>query len=205
MTPISTATNTPGPPITVGSDPVFIAITPNSKTAYVATDGSVIPITIATNKAGPPITTQPAVFIAITPDGKTAYVANHGATATITPIATATNTASPPIPVGHLPLFIAITPVAVTRETHGPIVSDYRVATCVAYKGDPAKDGSTVVIAHCNGSPGQNWTIGSDETIRIDGDCLDTYHDETRNGAPVDLHRQRHPAMAGTQRRPRQP
>jgi DNA-binding beta-propeller fold protein YncE len=36
VTPIRTATNTPGRPIRVGSFPVAIAITPDSKTAYVA-------------------------------------------------------------------------------------------------------------------------------------------------------------------------
>ena len=36
MTPIATATNTAGPPITVGSGPDAIAITPDGKTAYVA-------------------------------------------------------------------------------------------------------------------------------------------------------------------------
>ena len=36
VTPIATATNTAGPPITVGSEPRAIAITPDGKTAYVA-------------------------------------------------------------------------------------------------------------------------------------------------------------------------
>ena len=35
MTPINTATNTAGTPITVGSRPGAIAITPDGKTAYV--------------------------------------------------------------------------------------------------------------------------------------------------------------------------
>ena len=79
MTPIATATNTAGPPITVGSNPDAIAITPDGKTAYVANDGSdtVTPIATATNTAGPPITVGSGPnAIAITPDGKTAYVAN---------------------------------------------------------------------------------------------------------------------------------
>ena len=36
MTPIKTATNTAGTPITTGSDPHAIAITPDGRTAYVA-------------------------------------------------------------------------------------------------------------------------------------------------------------------------
>ena len=106
MTPIATATNTAGPPITVGSDPQAIAITPDGKTAYVANIGSdtVTPIATATNTAGPPITVGNSPdAIAITPDGKTAYVAN-GDSGTVTPIATATNTAGPPITVGNAPL-----------------------------------------------------------------------------------------------------
>ena len=40
VTPIATATNTAGTPITTGSNPVAIAITPDGKTAYVVNDGS---------------------------------------------------------------------------------------------------------------------------------------------------------------------
>ena len=40
MTPIATATNTAGAPITVGGAPRAIAITPNGKTAYVLNLGS---------------------------------------------------------------------------------------------------------------------------------------------------------------------
>ena len=136
VTPIATATNTAGPPITVGSRPDAIAITPDGKTAYVANNGSgtVTPIATATNTARTPIkvgpspgasrsprtarpptwstgsntvtpiatatntagTDQPAALptaIAITPDGTTAYVTND-ASGTVTPIATASNTAA---------------------------------------------------------------------------------------------------------------
>ena len=70
MTPIATATNTAGPPITVGSEPDAIAITPDGKTAYAANFGSgtVTPIATATNTAGPPITVgSEPIAIAITP------------------------------------------------------------------------------------------------------------------------------------------
>ena len=40
VTPITTATNTAGPPITAGNDPLAIAITPDGKTAYVGNVGS---------------------------------------------------------------------------------------------------------------------------------------------------------------------
>jgi DNA-binding beta-propeller fold protein YncE len=123
VTPISTATNTVGPPITVGSIAYQIAITPNGKTAYVTGAdntgaGTVTPITTATNTAGTPITVanypRP---IAVAPDGKTVYA--FGTTgdpnylSAVVPISTASNTAGPPITVGepfNFPLNIAITP-----------------------------------------------------------------------------------------------
>ena len=75
VTPIATATNTAGHPITTGSEPQHIAITPDGTTAYVANEGAgtVTPITTATNTAGHPITTgsksSAPSAIAITPDG----------------------------------------------------------------------------------------------------------------------------------------
>ncbi len=127
VTPIATATNTAGRPIPVGSDPCDIAITPDGKTVYVVNSFSdtVTPIATATNTAGPPIRVGHAPdAIAITPDGRTAYVAtvNYGSpsrparpgagypSGSVTPIATATNTAGPPIPAGDLPISMAITP-----------------------------------------------------------------------------------------------
>ena len=131
VTPIATATNTPGPPITV-SHPyttdylTAFAITPDGETIYVASDVSsdiadgswtlVTPIMTRSNTAGPSFTAGlgSSSAIAITPDGKTAYVANWTPFAvgpgTVTPIATATNTAGAPITVGGAPRAIAITP-----------------------------------------------------------------------------------------------
>ena len=78
VTPVTTATNTAGPPITVGRFPDPIAITPNGKTAYIANGdgtGTVTPITTATNTAHLPITVgNGPSAIAITPNGKTAHV-----------------------------------------------------------------------------------------------------------------------------------
>ena len=58
VTPITLSTNTAGTPITVGTSPFAIAITPNGQTAYVDNYGSgtVTPITISSNTAGTPIT-----------------------------------------------------------------------------------------------------------------------------------------------------
>ncbi len=112
VTPISTSTGTADTPITVGSRPGGIAITPNGQTAYVVNLGSdsVTPITTATNTAGTPIPVGASPQgIGITPNGTIAYVANYGS-GTVTPISTATNTAGSAITVGSGPADVAITP-----------------------------------------------------------------------------------------------
>jgi YVTN family beta-propeller protein len=70
VTPITTATNTPGPPIKVGSTPWALAITPDGQTAYVAVreSGTVVLIATATNTPGEPIKVGGAPYaIAMTP------------------------------------------------------------------------------------------------------------------------------------------
>jgi YVTN family beta-propeller protein len=107
VTPIDTATNTPGPQIPAGNQPRFIAITPDGKTAYVTNSGTdtVTPIQTATNTAEPAITVGYEPYaLAITPDSKTAYVADVTSPGTVTPIDTATNAAGPAITVGNAPL-----------------------------------------------------------------------------------------------------
>lgn len=119
VTPIATATNTPGKPIWFGNDGLGrIAFTPDSKTAYLVDapfpgssapyiPGYVIPITIATNTPGPSIPVgHDSGAIVITPDGKTVYVLNYESD-TVTPVTTATNTAGTPIPVGSNPGLIS--------------------------------------------------------------------------------------------------
>jgi YVTN family beta-propeller protein len=157
VTPIDTATNTAGPAIRVGPQPIAIAVTPNGRTAYVVnqnasvagpdiSDGTVTPITTATNTPGNPIKVGrlPAA-IAITPDGQTAYVVNQGDN-TVTPIATATNTPGKPIKVGMLPTAIAITPDGQTAY--------------VASMG--IGDGSVTPISTATNEPGKPVSVGYD-------------------------------------------
>ena len=130
MTPIDTATNTPGEPIEVGVRPRAIAITPDGKTAYVVNQsrpqpppwhsyeaekrglpqpppdsrGTVTPIDTATNTPGEPIDAGNEPFaIAVTPDGKTVYVVN-----------TWENTGRPANGPG------TVTPIATATNTPGP-------------------------------------------------------------------------------------
>ena len=92
---IDTQTNqVVGPPISVGSFPKAIAITPDGQSAYVVNSGSnnVSVIDTQTNQVvGSPISVgkEPSA-IAITPDGDTAYVVNLGG-ANVSVIDTQTN------------------------------------------------------------------------------------------------------------------
>jgi len=119
VVPIRTATNTALRSIPIGHawpSTMNIAITPDSRTAYVAnaSTGTVTPIRTATDTALTKIRLAGGAGpIAITPDGRTAYViagSGPGRTGTVTPIRTATNQALRAITVGNLPSVIAITP-----------------------------------------------------------------------------------------------
>jgi DNA-binding beta-propeller fold protein YncE len=118
VTPIDLATNTPGKPIPADGEIVAIAITPDGKTAYVATGLStasstqgVQPIDLTTGTPGKPIPlTNPSDAIVITPDGKTAYVFNGFPSRTVTPIDLATSTPGQPITLANPPDAIAMAP-----------------------------------------------------------------------------------------------
>jgi YVTN family beta-propeller protein len=87
VTPISTRTGRRGKAIKVPRGPDYLAITPNGKTLYVASEinsndqepGRVTPISTATRKAGRPLRVgiDPGP-IEITPDSKSVYVATAG-------------------------------------------------------------------------------------------------------------------------------
>jgi DNA-binding beta-propeller fold protein YncE len=87
VTPVSTATNVPGPPIRVACPVGILAITPDGNTVWVSGQGRSI------------IQYQ---------DGKPVGVI--GAGGTVTPITTSTNTAGKPIKVGGAIFAIAVTP-----------------------------------------------------------------------------------------------
>jgi YVTN family beta-propeller protein len=163
--PIDTATNTPGEPIDVGSEPFAITVTPDGKTVYVAntwentgrpasTPGTVTPIATAGNTPGAPIAvgSQPWAF-AITPDGKTTYVINFAA-ASVTPITTATNTAGTPIEVGQGPRAIAITPdgrTAYVASWQSGTVTPIATATNTAGTPIEVGEGARAIVITADG------------------------------------------------------
>ena len=69
----------------------------------------------------------------------------------------------------------------------GPIISGYKSAKCIDDLRDSAKNDTPAVIADCNGSVQQDWTIETDGTIHINGKCLDIYREKKTNKAPVEI------------------
>jgi sugar lactone lactonase YvrE len=109
------ATGVAQAPITIGSQPVAIAITPDGSMAYIADYGSsqIVPLALATGKPQPPITLSDRPnAIAISPDGKTAYViADNGRE---WPITLATGHVGSPIRIPANSDAIAILPSGIT-------------------------------------------------------------------------------------------
>ena len=114
LTPLPIGGTTPGAGIGVGSDPHFVALTPDGATAFVSNSGaaSVTPVdlTSGTTAAAIPVGADPE-GIAVTPDGKRAYVVSSGDNR-VTPITIQGTTGVPgaPILAGLSPFGIAITP-----------------------------------------------------------------------------------------------
>jgi YVTN family beta-propeller protein len=202
VTPIATATSTPGPPIPVGRGPGLIAITPDGKTAYVTSNESiVVPIDTATGKPGPPITVgvnRPGLHdqpdgIAITPDGKTVYVTNIGS-GTVTPIDTATNTPGEPIEVGVRPRAIAITPdgktaYVVNQSRPQPSPWPSYEAEKRGWPELPQDERGTVVpIATATNTPGEPIDVGNEPfaiTVTPDGKTVYVANTWENTGRPA--------------------
>jgi YVTN family beta-propeller protein len=111
---IDTTTNTViGSPITVGSEPNGVAVTPDGSKVYVTNqnDGTVSVIATASNTVTATITVGSSpIGVAVTPDGSKVYVAN-AVSGTVSVIATASNTIiGSLITVGASPFGMAVTP-----------------------------------------------------------------------------------------------
>jgi YVTN family beta-propeller protein len=109
--------------IPVGSGPAGVAVTPDGKTAFVANgpSGTVSTIDVKTRTKNPnDIPVGPtSVGVTVTPDGKTAFVTRGGSSPGVTytgsdsvsTIDVKTRTKNPTdIPVGSLPVWVAVTP-----------------------------------------------------------------------------------------------
>jgi beta-glucanase (GH16 family) len=59
---------------------------------------------------------------------------------------------------------------------------------CVDVAAASSANGAAVQLYDCNGSGAQNWTVGSDQTLRALGKCMDITSAGTANGTPVQLY-----------------
>ncbi|MFJ5966625.1 lectin [Streptomyces sp. NPDC093060] len=58
---------------------------------------------------------------------------------------------------------------------------------CLDVAGASSADGTAVQLYDCNGTAAQQWTVGSDGTVRALGKCLDVTGNSTADGAKVQL------------------
>jgi hypothetical protein len=58
---------------------------------------------------------------------------------------------------------------------------------CLDVAGANSADGTAVQLYDCNGTAAQQWTVGSDGTIRALGKCLDVTGNSTADGAKAQL------------------
>ncbi|WP_177239934.1 ricin-type beta-trefoil lectin domain protein [Streptomyces monashensis] len=78
-----------------------------------------------------------------------------------------------------------------TVITSGPLVSGMtRSGTklCVDDSSSGTTDGNKIDLWTCNGSGAQQWTMGTDGTVRVLGKCLDASGNGTTNGTKIDLY-----------------
>jgi YVTN family beta-propeller protein len=190
---INTATGTViGSPITVGTHPYGVAVTPDGSKVYVtnANSGTVSVIATASNTViGSPITVGNAPEgVAMTPDGSHVYIANFGSN-TVSVIATASNTVTgSPITVGGNPVGVAVTPdgskVYVANANSGTVsviatASNTVVGSPITVGTDPqgvavSPDGSKVYVANLGSgtvsviATASNTVVGSPITVGTD-------------------------------------
>ena len=155
VTPIATATDTPGKPINLVSIglPTSIVISPDGKAVYIDTTRGVAVISTSTNTVTKLIKVSgtSAGPMSMTPDGKTVYVATDSG---VVPITTATGTAGKTIKVGTTEA-MAITPDG--RTVYADNTSTGKVTPITVATGTPGKpiqtgrapqglDGAAVIV-----------------------------------------------------------
>ncbi|MFI0943575.1 ricin-type beta-trefoil lectin domain protein [Streptomyces sp. NPDC021020] len=69
----------------------------------------------------------------------------------------------------------------------GPVRSGY-ANKCVDVAAAGTANGTAVQLYDCNGTTAQNWTVGSDSTLRALGKCMDVAAAGTANGTKVQLY-----------------
>jgi hypothetical protein len=57
---------------------------------------------------------------------------------------------------------------------------------CIANQDVVNTEGNPMVLASCDGDPGEQWSVYSDSTLRVQGGCLDVVSAGTTSGTDVD-------------------
>ncbi|MBM9503513.1 ricin-type beta-trefoil lectin domain protein [Streptomyces sp. KK5PA1] len=82
---------------------------------------------------------------------------------------------------------LTVTPVGSQPSATGPVTALVDTAKCLDDNTGATADGTAVQMWDCNGTGAQNWTVGTDGTIRLGGKCLDVTNASTDDGALVEL------------------
>lgn len=106
-----------GAPIPVGRTPVFAAVSPNGRVAYVADRDAraIVVVDTATRRAGAtiPIPAGPPRYVTVAPDGRRAYVSvfdDARSVAVVVVVDTVTNAVTATVPVRSRPFAAAVAP-----------------------------------------------------------------------------------------------
>ncbi|MFF5304011.1 ricin-type beta-trefoil lectin domain protein [Streptomyces sp. NPDC013161] len=75
-----------------------------------------------------------------------------------------------------------------TSDTAAGVAIKGLAGKCVDVNGANSANGTAVQLYDCNGSAAQQWTVGSDGTIRALGKCLDVNAGGTADGTKVQLY-----------------
>ena len=78
--------------------------------------------------------------------------------------------------------------VAPPQPAVGPVTSGVAATLCLNVRFPTSTRTSTVGTWTCNNSGAQQWTRGTDGTVRALGKCLDVRSSGTKNGTPIDLY-----------------
>ncbi|MEW2306459.1 ricin-type beta-trefoil lectin domain protein [Streptomyces sp. NPDC006655] len=87
------------------------------------------------------------------------------------------------------PAQLVVDSVSVTTgDTAAGVAIRGLAGKCVDVAGANSANGTPVQLYDCNGTAAQQWTVGSDGTIRALGKCLDVTSGGTADGTPVQLY-----------------
>ena len=79
-----------------------------------------------------------------------------------------------------------------TASTTGPLVNGVAASgggkLCADDASSSTTPGNKIDLYTCNASGAQNWTVGTDGTVKVLGLCLDVVHSGTTDGTLIDLY-----------------